>query len=159
MNIPHIYKALLLVIIFFACSCNQAPEHKEQPRQITKTYIDQHNGYSEAVVITFEDHKTLYISGQIGEGPDLDSQMRSVLQNLNTVLGKAGAGMDDVVKMNTYIVDYGPETLETFRSVRKELLGDSDMPASTLVGVEALAKKEWLIEIEAIAVIPINTKE
>jgi enamine deaminase RidA (YjgF/YER057c/UK114 family) len=62
--------------------------------------------------------------------------------------------MDDVVKMNTYIVDYGPESLEVFRGVRKELMGEADMPASTLVGVAALALPEWLIEIEAVAVVP-----
>ena len=82
--------------------------------------------------------------------------MRSALSNLKEVLGKAGATMADVVKMNTYIVDYGPETLTSFRKVRKELLGDSDMPASTLVGVEALALPEWLIEIEAVAVVPVS---
>ena len=56
--------------------------------------------------------------------------------------------------MNTYIVDYGPQSLETFRGVRRELLGETEMPASTLVGVESLALPEWLIEIEAVAVIP-----
>ena len=97
--------------------------------------------------------KTIFVSGQVGEGPDLDSQMRSALKKLLKVLAKAGASIDDVTKMNTYIVAYDESKLEVFRNVRKELLGDEKMPASTLVGVQSLARKEWLIEIEAIAIL------
>jgi len=154
-------KPLVAAWIFVACCALTGCRDSEAPvaespatTSLEKTYIDTHNGYSEAVVVVSGGLKTIFVSGQVGEGPDLDSQMRSALAKLVAVLGKAGAGMEDVVKMNTYIVDYGPETLGTFRGVRKELLGDSDMPASTLVGVEALALPEWLIEIEAVAVIP-----
>lgn len=144
---------LLLAVLF---SCTEKEARTDDAPTFKKTYIDTHDGYSEAVVVVFDGLKTIRVSGQVGEGPDLDSQMRSALSNLKEVLGKAGASMDDVVKMNTYIVDYGPESLETFRGVRKELLGDSDMPASTLVGVASLALPEWLIEIEAVAVMPIT---
>ena len=67
---------------------------------------------------------------------------------------QANATFKDVVKMNTYIVNFKPETdLPIFRKVRKEFLGTENYPASTLVGVESLGRKEWLIEIEAIAVV------
>ena len=67
---------------------------------------------------------------------------------------QANATFKDVVKMNTYIVNFQPETdLPIFRKVRKEFLGTENFPASTLVGVESLGRNEWLIEIEAIAVI------
>jgi enamine deaminase RidA (YjgF/YER057c/UK114 family) len=123
---------------------------------LEKSFVDMHDGYSEAVVVTSGNLKTIYVSGQVGEGENLETQMRAAISSLEKVLGKAGATMSDVVKMNTYIVDYGPGTLEVFRGVRKELLGDADMPASTLVGVEALALPEWLIEIEAVAVVPVE---
>jgi enamine deaminase RidA (YjgF/YER057c/UK114 family) len=56
--------------------------------------------------------------------------------------------------MTTYIVNFTPEQdLPIFRKVRKEFLGESNYPASTLVGVSILGKREWLIEIEAIAII------
>jgi enamine deaminase RidA (YjgF/YER057c/UK114 family) len=144
---------LLLAVLF---SCKEKEALNDDVPTFKKSFIDTHDGYSEAVVVVFDGLKTIRVSGQVGEGPDLDSQMRSALSNLKEVLGKAGASMDEVVKMNTYIVDYGPESLETFRGVRKELLGDSDMPASTLVGVESLALPEWLIEIEAVAVMPVT---
>ena len=67
---------------------------------------------------------------------------------------QANATFKDVVKMNTYIVNFQPETdLPIFRKVRKEFLGTENYPVSTLVGVESLGRNEWLIEIEAIAVI------
>ena len=146
--------SFLFTAVLFSCK-EEASRH-DGTVQVSKTFIDTHNGYSEAVVIEHGGLKTIHVSGQVGEGPDLESQMRSALSSLKSVLGKAGATMDDVVKMNTYIVDYGPQSLDTFRGVRKELLGDSDMPASTLVGVESLALPEWLIEIEAVAVVPVT---
>ncbi len=145
---------MLLVL----AGCQQAPpqleEGKPSPPIFEKAYIDTHNGYSEAVVVESAGVRTLYISGQVGEGADLEAQMRSALARLMKLLGDQGASMADVVKMNTYIVDYGPESLQVFRGVRKELMGEADMPASTLVGVAALAMPEWLIEIEAVAVVP-----
>ena len=132
-----------------------AARNETAPAAFEKRYIDTHNGYSEVVAVSSGAVKTLYISGQIGEGDTLEAQMRSALAKLMALLEAEGATMKQVVKMNTYIVDYGPESLEVFRGVRAELMGDTDMPASTLVGVDALALPEWLIEIEAVAVVPL----
>lgn len=148
------FSFLLLVLAGCLPGPPQALETPQSAPAIEKTYIDTHNGYSEAVVVQSAGIKTIYISGQVGDGADLEAQMRSALGKLMDLLAQQGASMDDVVKMNTYIVDYGPESLEVFRGVRKELMGEADMPASTLVGVDALALPEWLIEIEAIAVVP-----
>lgn len=157
MRLPYVNETLFFLCLLFASACEQAPEHHAQSKGITKTYIDQHNGYSEAVVITSADHRTIYVSGQIGDGPDLESQMRSAIGRLKALLDKMDASTGDIVKMNTFIVGYEEAQLDLFRDLRKELLGDEKMPASTLVGVQALARKEWLIEIEAIAVVPLNT--
>lgn len=154
----QVFLSGLMALCF--CACQEEPEKllpdlPDEP-SFEKSYVDTHNGYSEAVVITSGNLKTIYVSGQIGEGADLETQMRDALSKMERLLEGSGARMKDVVKMNTYIVDYGPHSLDVFRSVRKELLGDSEMPASTLVGVEALALPEWLIEIEAVAVIEIQ---
>ena len=55
--------------------------------------------------------------------------------------------------MNTYIVNINKEKVDTFRSIRKEILGEKDLPASTLLGVQSLANSTRLIEIEAIAIV------
>ncbi|WP_333696399.1 RidA family protein [Flavobacterium sp.] len=121
---------------------------------IEKEYIEPNEGFSQTVVVKTGTFKTLYISGQIGLGADLEAQTITTFQNLEKQLTNCNATFKDVVKMNTYIVNFNPEIdLPIFRKVRKEFLGTENYPASTLVGVESLGRKEWLIEIEAIAVV------
>lgn len=121
---------------------------------IQKEYIDPSEGFSQTVIVKTGNYKTVYISGQIGSGTDLESQTLATFKNLEKQLHQANATFKDVVKMNTYIVNFQPETdLPIFRKVRKEFLGTENYPASTLVGIQALGNKEWLIEVEAIAVI------
>lgn len=121
---------------------------------IEKEYLEPNEGFSQTVVVKTGNFKTLYISGQIGDGANLEVQTIATFQNLEKQLTNCNATFKDVVKMNTYIVNFNPETdLPVFRKVRKEFLGNENYPASTLVGVESLGRKEWLIEIEAIAVI------
>ena len=121
---------------------------------IEKEYLEPNEGFSQTVVVKAGNFKTIYISGQIGNGEDLEAQTIATFQNLEKQLTNCNATFKDVVKMNTYIVKFNPEVdLPVFRKIRKEFLGDENYPASTLIGVESLGRKEWLIEIEAIAVV------
>jgi len=121
---------------------------------IEKEYIEPNEGFSQTVVVKTGNFKTLYISGQIGDGADLEAQTIATFQNLEKQLANCNATFKDVVKMNTYIVNFNPEVdLPIFRKVRKEFLGTENYPASTLVGIQSLGRKEWLIEIEAIAIV------
>jgi enamine deaminase RidA (YjgF/YER057c/UK114 family) len=104
---------------------------------------------------------TIHISGQlahdaqgnlVGAG-DLRAQTRQVYQNLGKALAAAGATFDDVVKQTTYVVDYKPEHRMLIGEVRFEFLARERPPASTLIGVAALAQPGFLIEIEVVAVI------
>ncbi|WP_425389885.1 RidA family protein [Ekhidna sp.] len=119
----------------------------------SKRIIQPTNGYAQMIVIEQNGMKTLHISGQIGEGEDLETQMRDVLDKLLVLLESEGGGYENLIKINSYIVDYQPEDLVTFRNLRKEVFTDQITPASTLVGVTSLALPEWLIEIDAVAVI------
>ena len=120
---------------------------------ITKRMVQPTNGYAQMVVIEEGNKKILHISGQVGEGEDLEAQMRDVLNKLKKLLESEGGDYSHLVKINTYIVDYQPADLDVFRGVRKQVFGSEITPASTLVGVTALAVPEWLIEIDATAVI------
>ena len=121
---------------------------------IEKEYIEPNEGFSQTVIVKTGNFKTLYISGQIGDGADLEAQTIATFQNLEKQLQNCNATFKDVVKINTYIVNFNPEIdLPIFRKIRKEFLGNENYPASTLVGVESLGRKEWLIEIEAVAVV------
>lgn len=146
---------LIALILSFSCKpeTSQTPKTPVSTNTLTTTHVEPHNGYSEAVAVEANGVKTIYISGQVGEGEAFEAQFRDALGKLLKTLENSGATFDDVVKYNTYIVDYSPDMLPAFRAVRKELLGDTDMPASTLVGVEALGLPEWGVEIEAVAIL------
>lgn len=150
-------KVIYSVLAIFLAGCVYQSEPTTKPEssepKMSKTYIDPGPGYSQAVIVEFNGIKTIYISGQVGIGTNFETRFKDALNKLFTTLEHAGATFDNVVKYNTYIVDYHPQYLDTFRIIRKELLGDSDMPASTLVGVQALGLPEWGVEIEATAVI------
>ena len=119
-----------------------------------KNHIHTNEGFSQVVIVETETTKTLHISGQIGEGNNLESQTIATFKNLETLLKECNSSFEDVVKMNTYIVNFNPETdLPIFRKVRKDFLGNDNYPASTLVGVTVLGNRDWLIEIDAVAVI------
>lgn len=103
---------------------------------------------------------TVYISGQVPVdvdgnivgGDDFTAQARQVFENLRLALASVGADFSHVAKITTYIVNYRPELRDLYGAVRSEAMGDS-LPASTLVGVQALAMPEYLLEVEAIAVL------
>ncbi|MFM9988565.1 RidA family protein [Flavobacterium sp.] len=119
-----------------------------------KEYLHPNEGFSQIVVIETEEIKTLHISGQIGEGKDLEDQTISTFKNLESLLKECNSNFQDVVKMNTYIANFNPEVdLPIFRKVRNAFLGSKNYPASTVVGVSVLGNRNWLIEIEATAVI------
>lgn len=105
--------------------------------------------------------RTIYIAGQVsidekgavvGAG-DIGAQTEQVMRNLGKCLEAAGASFEHVVKITTYVVNYKPELRAAIGKARTPFFGDRPPPASTLVGVSALAAPEWLIEIEAIAVV------
>lgn len=88
----------------------------------------------------------------VGKG-DLRAQATQVLENVKNALAAAGATFADVVKQNTYIVNLKPEDLPIVREVRSQFFPAENPPASTLVGVTALAGPDFLIEVEVIAVV------
>lgn len=152
-------KYLMFIPLILIFSCDQRQDHKtSEPNstEVSKTHIDPHNGYSEAVAIDANGVKTIYISGQVGEGDTFEAQFRDAISKLQNTLKQSGASFKNVVKINTYIVDYSPDMLPVFRAVRKELLGDTEMPASTLIGVATLGLESWKVEIDAVAIIQGN---
>ena len=116
-------------------------------------------GFSQ--VVTATEGKVVFISGQValnadnelvGEG-DLRAQVVQTLENLKQALAAVGATFDDVLKTNTYIVNYTPDMIDVVREVRSQYLPQEKPPASTLIGVQALVLEGLLIEIEAIAML------
>jgi enamine deaminase RidA (YjgF/YER057c/UK114 family) len=67
-------------------------------------------------------------------------------------LAAAGARPDQVAKITIHLVDYEPWYLPVIEQARVELFGDHK-PADTIIGVAQLARPEFLIEVDAIAVL------
>jgi enamine deaminase RidA (YjgF/YER057c/UK114 family) len=82
---------------------------------------------------------------------DLAGQARQVQANQGRALTAAGARPDQVAKLTIYVVGYKSEFLPVIEQARVELFGDHK-PADTLIGVARLARPEFLIEVDAIAV-------
>jgi enamine deaminase RidA (YjgF/YER057c/UK114 family) len=112
-------------------------------------------------VVTASGGKLVFISGQVafdvkgemvGKG-DLEAQATQAYANLQAALASVGATLADVVKMNTYVVNFKAADLPVIREVRAQFFPQENLPASTLVGVQALAIDGLLIEVEAIAAV------
>ena len=114
-----------LVLLFTNCT------HKITP-SITKEFIHPAIGFSKAVVVNTRHSKTIYVSGLTGDGDDFSTQTRTAFTHIKEELSFSGGSLGDIVKMNTYIVNINKEKVDTFRSIRKEILGEKDLPASTL---------------------------
>ena len=100
----------------------------------------------------------LFIAGQtavdgkgniVGKG-DVERQARQVLENIKAILKEAGGSFEDIVKTTTYIIDI--KYREGLNRVPRDYFKKAP-PASTLVVVKGLARREYLVEIEAIAVL------
>jgi enamine deaminase RidA (YjgF/YER057c/UK114 family) len=88
--------------------------------------------------------------GQVGHPGDFAAQARATFASLKAQIEAAGGTVANIVKLNTYLVDVRHRT--ELAAIREEVFGKK-APASTLIGVTALALPGWLIEVEAIAVI------
>ncbi|MBV1935523.1 RidA family protein [Streptomyces sp. NPDC060006] len=89
--------------------------------------------------------------GLVGEG-DPAAQARQVFENLRRCLASAGAGFDDVVKMTFFVTDMAH--MPAVRAARDEHMAPDRLPAASAVQVAALVRPEFLMEIEAFAVLP-----
>jgi enamine deaminase RidA (YjgF/YER057c/UK114 family) len=104
--------------------------------------------------------RLVFVSGQVafdpernlvGEG-DVVAQAEQAYRNLATALDGAGASVRDVAKLTTFVVGHRPELIEPIMAAREAVFGDHK-PASTFLGVEALARPGLLVEVEAVAVL------
>ena len=117
-------------------------------------------GYSHVAEIT--SGKLILIAGQValdqsgnivGKG-DFQLQVEQVFANLGTALKAVGAGFHNIVKLNCYCVEsVEPSKLAVFREVRDTHVNTANPPVSTLIVVSRLVRPEWLIEVEALALL------
>ena len=117
-------------------------------------------GYTHGVEVTGPG-RTVYIAGQLGldasgklvGAGDFRAQTTQAFENLKAAVAEVGAEMACIVKINNYLVDIGTN-IAAFRELRDRYFNISAPPASTAIGVPALAVPGALFEIEAIVALP-----
>ena len=137
---------------------------KPEPTQIQ--YIDpqglNRNPAFTNVIIVTGPVRTVYIGGQdavddsgtiVGKG-DINLQTLQVLTNLETAVKAAGGGVENIVKWNLYVVQ-GQSLRQGFEAFRKFWGNRPNPPVITTAIVSALANPDFLIEMDATAVIPV----
>jgi reactive intermediate/imine deaminase len=120
--------------------------------------LPQPVGYTQ--VVETRGGKTVYIAGQVALDPvgqvvgpgDLRAQAQQVFENLTAALTAVGGNFSHVVKLTYYLLDIAQ--IQLVRDVRNQYISAQQPPASTAVEVRRLVRDDFLIEIEAIAVVP-----
>ena len=129
-----------------------------RPFNTRETYPEQSldNDLCQAVVAG----NTVYLRGQIGQDldtresvgiGDVEAQAEKAMANIEMLLEEAGAKLEDIVKIVVYLTDVRYRE-PVYRVMGRWLKGV--FPVSTGLVVTALARPEWVVEIDATAVIP-----
>lgn len=157
---------LMLVAPLFAA----APQDKNvkktaktaQPFRIYNpdTLVKPTAGYSQVAEIT--GGKIVYIAGQVSQDrsgnlvgkDDFRAQVQQVFENLKAAVEAAGGDFSNVVKLNYFCAEsVDPALLPAVREIRDKYVNTANPPTSTFVVVKRLVRPEWMIEIEAVAVV------
>jgi reactive intermediate/imine deaminase len=134
----------------------------EQPRNsvrfVKSDLLPPSPGYSQAVEV--RPGRIIYVAGQVSMdrsgklvgGGDIRAQAQQTFENLKAALEAGGAKFENVVKLNYYVLD--ATQLPAVREVRNNFINSANPPASTAVEVKGLFREGFLIEVEAVAVVP-----
>jgi 2-iminobutanoate/2-iminopropanoate deaminase len=125
--------------------------HLANPKNVHEVTGYSHVGYFDAPA------RVLYISGQVARNEkgevvgvgSVEIQARQVFQNISNILSSMGASLGNLIKLNIYTTRL--DQVQAIRRVRDEFI-TGEKPCSTLVGVTGLVSSDYLIEIEAVAV-------
>jgi enamine deaminase RidA (YjgF/YER057c/UK114 family) len=132
----------------------------EQVLYINPEGLSRNPAFTNVVVVTGH-VKTIYIGGQdaidasgtiVGKG-DIKKQTEQVLANLQTALKAGGAELEHIVKWNVYVVQ-GQNLQQGFEVFQQFWGRRPDPPAITFMFVSGLANPDFLIEMDAVAVVP-----
>ena len=117
--------------------------------------------YGFSQIVTVSGSTTIYLSGQVAwderqqiVGPgDLEAQTWQTFENIKIAMAAAGGQLKDVVSMRIYIVEDVLAESHHISQALQAYFPKDQAPATTWIGVRALADEAFLIEIEAIAVV------
>ena len=116
-------------------------------------------GFSQIVIA--EGSRMVFISGQVGWDEnqkivgkdDLKKQTEKAFENLKLAIQKVGGTMENIVMLRLYLVNYQQQDGVIISDALKKYFGTTSPPASTWINVQGLANEDFLIEVEAQAMI------
>jgi len=116
--------------------------------------------FSQVVVAEGSAFRIVVTSGQVGVDAhqavagdgSFDAQVEQAFANLVVAISAAGCSPGDVAKLTIYVVGYDQEKVTAIREAVNHHFGSQQLPACTLVGVQALARPDFLVEVEALAI-------
>jgi enamine deaminase RidA (YjgF/YER057c/UK114 family) len=159
----------LATSVVLACGlvgCTAREQRQESPQvagsvqHLNPAGLHRNPAYSQAVVV-MGNVRTVYVGGQnavdtagtvVGKG-DVKAQTEQVLRNVETALAAAGAKLDHVIKWNVHMVQ-GQPLAPGFEAFQRAWGNRPNPPIVTMSFVSGLAHPDFLVEIEAIAVVP-----
>jgi enamine deaminase RidA (YjgF/YER057c/UK114 family) len=131
-----------------------------QVQYVNPAGLHRNPAFTNVVVVTGS-VKTVYVGGQdavdasgaiVGKG-DLKAQTEQVLKNIQAALAEGGAQLEHIVKWNLYVV-HGQPLRAGFEVFQRVWGGRPNPPAISMVFVAGLANPDFLVEMDAIAVVP-----
>jgi reactive intermediate/imine deaminase len=128
-------------------------------QQVTTEKLRQPNGHFSQATVIEAAGKLVFISGMTARKPDgtiagigdITVQTRQVCENIKAAVEAAGGTLDDVVRVDVYVRNM--EHFDAIHAVRREYF-KPPLPASTMVEICKMTSPGYLIEINAIAVLP-----
>ncbi len=117
-------------------------------------------GYSQVAEV--KDGRIVYIAGQVALDrsgnlvgkDDFRAQVQQVFENLKAAVEAAGGDFSSVIKLNYFCAEsVDPQQVPLVREIRDKYVNTANPPVSTFVVVKRLVRPEWLIEVEAVAVV------
>jgi enamine deaminase RidA (YjgF/YER057c/UK114 family) len=117
-------------------------------------------GYSHVAEVT--DGRIVYIAGQVAMDragnlvgkDDFRAQVQQVFENLKSAVEASGGDFHNVIKLNYYCAEsVDPAQVPIVREIRDKYVNTANPPVSTFVVVNRLVRPEWLIEVDAVAVV------
>jgi len=127
-------------------------------QQITSKKIRQPSGHFSQAIVTEARGRLVFISGMTSRRADgtiagigdIEAQTRQVCENVKSAIEEAGGTLDDIVRVDVYVRNM--EHFDAIHKVRREYF-KAPAPASTMVEVCKMTSPDYLIEINAIAVV------
>jgi 2-iminobutanoate/2-iminopropanoate deaminase len=127
-------------------------------KQITSNKLRQPSGHFSQAIVAEARGRLVFISGMTARRADgsiagigdVEAQTRQVCENIKAAVEEAGGTLDDVVRVDVYVRNM--EHFDAIHKVRREYF-KAPAPASTMVEVCKMTSPDYLIEINAIAVL------